>query len=238
MIAGHHYAVSVTFRNSGSNTWTSANHYNLGAANDDGVWGLYRVALPSAVAPNQEVTFNFTITAPVTAANYNFQWPVVQDYVEWFGDYSTNIQVAVSGGSGNGGNAAECTWQNVPSAMIAGQSYTLSVKMLNTGSNTWTTANHYNLGTQQEIREQQPKNVQTNTRVSFIYTTVQHDIAIKNDALRWLKGSRRQQSRDKSRPFQLSLFWKVFLQIKSRGLFPGRGNRQATKPQVFIQLCS
>jgi hypothetical protein len=30
--------------------------------------------------------------------------------------------------------------------VIAGQSYTLSVKMLNTGSNTWTAANHYNLG--------------------------------------------------------------------------------------------
>jgi Ig-like domain from next to BRCA1 gene len=110
------------------------------------VWGLYRVALPAAVAPNQEVTFNFTITAPVTAANYNFQWRVVQDYVEWFGDYSANVQVAVSGGAGNGANAAECTWQNVPSSMVAGQSYALSVKMLNTGSSTWTTASHYNLG--------------------------------------------------------------------------------------------
>jgi RHS repeat-associated protein len=146
MTAGHRYAVSVTFRNSGSNTWTAANYYNLGSANDNGAWSLYRVALPAPVAPNQEVTFNFTITAPATPANYNFQWRVVQDYYEWFGDYSANVQVAVSGGPGNGGNAAECVWQNVPSAMIAGQSYTLSVKMLNTGSNTWTTANHYNLG--------------------------------------------------------------------------------------------
>jgi RHS repeat-associated protein len=146
MVAGHHYAVSVTFHNSGSNTWTTANHYNLGVANDNGVWGLYRVALPKAVAPNQEVTFNFTVNAPSTPANYNFQWRVVQDGVEWFGDYSTNVQVAVSGASGNGGNAAECTWQSVPSTMVAGQSYTLTVKMLNTGTNTWTTANHYNLG--------------------------------------------------------------------------------------------
>ena len=86
------------------------------------------------------------MTAPATPANYNFQWRVVQDFVEWFGDYSTNVQVAVSGAGGNGGNAAECTWQSVPSTMVAGQSYTLTVKMLNTGSNTWTTANHYNLG--------------------------------------------------------------------------------------------
>ncbi|HBB89635.1 MAG TPA: hypothetical protein DC047_18670 [Blastocatellia bacterium] len=146
MVAGHHYAVAVTFRNSGSNTWTTAEHYNLGVANDNGVWGLYRVALPSTVAPNQEVTFNFTITAPTTPGTYNFQWRVVQDYVEWFGDYSTNLPVTVTGATGNGGNAAECVWQNVPATMIAGQSYSLSVRLLNSGSNTWTTAAHYNLG--------------------------------------------------------------------------------------------
>jgi len=44
MVAGHRYAVSVTFRNSGSNTWTTTNNYNLCVANDSGVWGLYRVA--------------------------------------------------------------------------------------------------------------------------------------------------------------------------------------------------
>src|SRR5438876_7121037 len=99
MLPGNQYAVGVTFLNIDSNTLTTANNYNLGSANDNGAWGVYRVALPNAVAPNQEVTFNFTVTAPSTNNTYNFHWRIVQDFVEWFGDYSTNVAVTVRAGA-------------------------------------------------------------------------------------------------------------------------------------------
>jgi RHS repeat-associated protein len=94
MLTGHQYGVSVTFKNTGSNTWTSGNHYSLGSQNpqDNSTWGVTRAALPADIAPGQQATFNFTVTAPSTGGRYNFQWRMVQDTVEWFGDYSTNIE--------------------------------------------------------------------------------------------------------------------------------------------------
>jgi RHS repeat-associated protein len=146
MLAGHQYAASVTFKNTGSNTWTSAAHYNLGSSNDNGSWAVYRAALPASVAPNGEVTFNFTITAPATPGAYSFRWRMVQDYVEWFGAESANVNIVISGAGTNGANAAQCVWQSAPQVMTAGQSYPVSVRMRNTGANTWTSAAHYNLG--------------------------------------------------------------------------------------------
>ena len=85
-------------KNTGTTTWTSSGNYNLGSQNpqDNATWGTGRIGLPSSVAAGAEVTFNFTVTAPATPGTYNFQWRMVQDGVEWFGDYSPNFQVTVS----------------------------------------------------------------------------------------------------------------------------------------------
>src|SRR5437870_10186721 len=96
MLAGHQFVVSVTSRKMGTYPWLRGVNYRLGSAYDNGAWGVYRVALPNSIAPNQEATFNFTVTAPATNGAYNFQWRIVQDYVEWFGDYSTNVAVTVA----------------------------------------------------------------------------------------------------------------------------------------------
>jgi hypothetical protein len=97
MEAGVAYAVSVTMRNDGSETWTDGALYRLGSQNpqDNYTWEVNRVALPRPVAPGEEVTFNFTVTAPSTNGTYNFQWRMVQDGVEWFGDASPNVLVNV-----------------------------------------------------------------------------------------------------------------------------------------------
>jgi hypothetical protein len=97
MEAGLTYTVSVTVRNDGSETWTNEALYRLGSQNphDNGTWGMGRVALPGPVAPGQQVTFNFDVTAPSTPGSYNFQWRMVQDGVEWFGDHTTNVVVDV-----------------------------------------------------------------------------------------------------------------------------------------------
>jgi hypothetical protein len=97
MTAGQSYSVSVTMQNTGGTTWTAAQLYRLGAVNpyDNTTWGFSRVGLGSAesVAPGQQKTFTFTVTAPTVVGTYNFQWRMVQDGVAWFGDLSANVAV-------------------------------------------------------------------------------------------------------------------------------------------------
>lgn len=90
---------TVTMRNTGAAAWTAAEGYRLGAQGpqDNGVWGRNRVELPVAsVAPGQDVTFSFPITAPATPGQPTFQWRMVQDGVEWFGDFSPATAVNVT----------------------------------------------------------------------------------------------------------------------------------------------
>jgi hypothetical protein len=98
MQAGQQAQVSVTMRNTGSNTWT-AGSYQLGAQNphDNSNWGSSRVNLSGAdnVANGEQKTFTWTVTAPSTTGTYNFQWRVLNVGVEWFGDLSTNVPVLV-----------------------------------------------------------------------------------------------------------------------------------------------
>ena len=102
MNAGQSYSVSVTMYNSGTTTWTS-DTYRLGSQNpqDNYTWGTNRVYLPAGttVPPGYSYTFYFTVTAPAAVGYYNFQWRMVQDGVEWFGDYTPNVLVNVVSGS-------------------------------------------------------------------------------------------------------------------------------------------
>jgi hypothetical protein len=145
MIAGQQYMVSVTMQNTGGTTWTAAALYRLGAINphDNTNWGGFnRVGLSvgDAIAPGQQKTFAFVVTAP-SPGTYNFQWRMVQDGVMWFGAMTTNVVVTVSGGP----NAAYVS-QSVPTTMLAGQLYSVSVTMRNNGSTTWTPEAFYRLG--------------------------------------------------------------------------------------------
>ncbi|THC44302.1 NBR1-Ig-like domain-containing protein [Massilia sp. Mn16-1_5] len=80
------YNVAVTMRNSGTTTWAPGANYNLGSQNphDNQIWGLGRVAVATPVAPGQQYTFNFPVTAPAPG-DYTMQWGMVQDGVQWFG---------------------------------------------------------------------------------------------------------------------------------------------------------
>ncbi|MBS0337601.1 MAG: hypothetical protein JSS40_12445, partial [Proteobacteria bacterium] len=144
MTPGQTYAVSVTMQNTGNTTWTAGTQYRLGSQNaqDNTTWGPLRVELPNSVAPGSNVTFNFNVTAPATPNTYNFQWRMVQDAVEWFGDYSANVAVK------DGVNAALFVSQSVPATFTPGQTKTVSVTFQNTGTTTWTDATQYHLGTQ------------------------------------------------------------------------------------------
>jgi Ig-like domain from next to BRCA1 gene len=99
MQAGQTYTVSVTMQNTGSTTWTDQGNYHLGSQNpqDNLTWGINRVSLPAAVTPGGQVTFTFDVTAPTTPGSYDFQWRMVQDGVEWFGDFTPDVLVDVAG---------------------------------------------------------------------------------------------------------------------------------------------
>jgi hypothetical protein len=97
MVAGQQYQVSVTMRNVGFTTWTAGQFYRLGSQDpqDNTTWGLNRVQLPGPVAPGQEVTFTFTVTAPTTPGTYHFQWRMVEEGVQWFGAFTPDLRVEV-----------------------------------------------------------------------------------------------------------------------------------------------
>lgn len=93
-------SISVTFLNNGSTTWTKALLYRLGSQNpqDNLTWGIGRVVLAdnASIAPNQQVTFTFNITAPATPGTYNLQWRMLRENVAWFGDFTPNDAVTVA----------------------------------------------------------------------------------------------------------------------------------------------
>jgi hypothetical protein len=103
MEAGQQYAVSVTFKNTGTTSWT-AGTYKLGALapENNTNWGKSRIVLApgEVVLPGQLKTFSFNVTAPPAADQagkfevYDFGWRVVQDGAEWFGDETPLVSVA------------------------------------------------------------------------------------------------------------------------------------------------
>ena len=97
MTAGQTYAVSVTMRNDGSDTWTAGASYKLGSQNpiDNLTWGIGRVATSGQITLGQEVTFSFNVTAPSSPGTYNFQWRMVRDGVTWFGAQTANVSVTI-----------------------------------------------------------------------------------------------------------------------------------------------
>jgi len=86
---GQNFSASVAMQNTGTNPWNAdATPHGLGSENPQNnlVWGLGRVGLPSQpINPGQSTTFNFTATAPNTAGTRSFNWRMVEDLVEWFG---------------------------------------------------------------------------------------------------------------------------------------------------------
>ncbi|MEQ9303360.1 MAG: NBR1-Ig-like domain-containing protein, partial [Marinoscillum sp.] len=100
MNAGETATVSVTMQNTGTSTWTKSAQHKLGSQNpqDNTDWGMNRVFLDDAdnIAPNDQKVFTFDITAPAVAGTYNFQWKMVQEGVEWFGNQSANVAISVN----------------------------------------------------------------------------------------------------------------------------------------------
>lgn len=99
MEKGVTYQVSVTMRNIGTIPWSAESDHKLGSQNPQGNsnWGQSRVQLNAGeiIEHNQDKKFEFEITAPTLPGLYNFQWRMLQESVEWFGDYTQNVEFEV-----------------------------------------------------------------------------------------------------------------------------------------------
>jgi hypothetical protein len=100
MIAGKKYPITVNIRNNGRFNWSLDKKYRLGSQNeqDNNIWGLNRIEMNpgSGVLPGQTAAFVFEITAPANPGTYNFQWQMVDEGIEWFGEKTPSIAVAVA----------------------------------------------------------------------------------------------------------------------------------------------
>ena len=146
MATGQSYNVSVTLRNTGDTTWTTAAGYALASINpvDNTVWGGNRAPLTVAVPPGAEAVFNFVVTAPAVPANYNFQWQMVQTGAGLFGAPSANVAVVVRTPI----SAAAFVSQTVPTNLATGQTFNVSISLRNTGDTTWPAGSSFKLGSQ------------------------------------------------------------------------------------------
>jgi uncharacterized membrane protein len=124
MTAGQTVSVSLTFTNTGSTTWTSATNFKLGSQNpqDNNTWGTGRVLLNTSdsIAPGQTKTFTFNITAPNVPGTYNFQWQMLEEWVDWFGVKSPNVPIIVTAGSSQSVSAVSITNSGTPPSVALG----------------------------------------------------------------------------------------------------------------------
>lgn len=87
MEAGQPLVVRLTFRNTGTSSWTEAAGYRLGAADDHDPFTAPRqmLAAGDSVAPDEETTFVFEIKAPEVLGTYRIGWQMLREGVARFG---------------------------------------------------------------------------------------------------------------------------------------------------------
>ena len=92
---GATFTVEVTYRNTGSQTWTNtgSNPVRLGSQDrqDNNSWGTNRIPLPQPqVLPGASVTFTFTLNALGAPGNRGCNWQLVHEGASWFGAEATS----------------------------------------------------------------------------------------------------------------------------------------------------
>jgi len=97
METGQAITVRLTFKNTGVSTWTEAAQYRLGAANDQDPFAAARQLLApgEVIAPGQQATFSFVMTAPANPGTYHTQWQMLKEGIARFGDIAAQ-DVAVT----------------------------------------------------------------------------------------------------------------------------------------------
>jgi len=123
--AGAVFAVEITMENAGTTTWSmgGSNPYRLGSQSpqDNQTWGTNRIPMEagSSILPGATCTFRADFTAPAQSGSYDFQWKMVQESVEWFGDFTENVHIEVSATSGSDPEPTEICADNCSFPHIA-----------------------------------------------------------------------------------------------------------------------
>lgn len=89
--AGHTVTPTITVRNDGILTWTSAPPLVIQAGghwfisnSDTSLAYRPRWPLPRTVRPGESLTMQVPLRAPLRAGQYEFRWDIVQEHVTWF----------------------------------------------------------------------------------------------------------------------------------------------------------
>jgi hypothetical protein len=92
---GTPFTASITMRNIGTRPWEGKS-YRLGSVGDSTIWGPHRVGLPRRIPPGKHATFAISARAPRQPGKYRFEWRMLQEGVEWFGERSHAVIVHVA----------------------------------------------------------------------------------------------------------------------------------------------
>lgn len=97
VVHGTNFSATITMKNLGFATWSTAGGYSLKAMNPAGntTWGPSSIAVTGSVAPNANGTFTGNFTAPSTPGTYHFQWRMNHN-TTGFGQYTTDVTITVT----------------------------------------------------------------------------------------------------------------------------------------------
>jgi RHS repeat-associated protein len=138
--AGESYTISVTMKNTGTDTWTAAGNYGLAFRNSGG-WNVPAIPVGGSYPPGSSRSFTVTITAPSSPGVYSFQ-PCMAQGGTAFGTCATAVTTTVA--------ARVLDAQYVSQTMtdtLATPTRAITVTMKNTGNTTWLPG-EYAMGTQ------------------------------------------------------------------------------------------
>jgi hypothetical protein len=97
MTTGETATATITMRNTGSTTWTTAAGYALAdVTSTPGQFGITRVTLTGSVSASAQISLTFSITAPSTPGTYPFIWQMRQDPGLWFGAYAPSLLSSIT----------------------------------------------------------------------------------------------------------------------------------------------
>jgi hypothetical protein len=133
--AGRNVDVLYRFRNTGTTTWTSDTHFLIShGPRLNTIWGANQRFFPPTtnVAPNGILEVLIRLRAPSTPGTYNLQWGMFRKGAYDMGSPSPAHSVVV-----RHANASEFVSQDIPTAMAAGSTRTVSVTYRNVGAIAW-----------------------------------------------------------------------------------------------------
>lgn len=96
--AGRNFKIQIRMRNDGTSTWSRETMHRLGfwAPQDGTTFGTGRIEMTnSPVSFGGICTFTATLRAPSEPGLYKFQWRMLEEMKEWFGDTSKVLYIRV-----------------------------------------------------------------------------------------------------------------------------------------------